>query len=320
MSSPAKSAVKAAASRGDLLSRFPNIARSAAEAEARLAARGEEAEGSQLFLPFWTEQFRALPSEIFRSALFNARNKTKVREYMKDREIVVIGPGAVVYTGEELRQDDETVWLQLIQLAKTQPLGGLIQFTANSFLKAIDWPVKSESYVRLRACLTRMQATSLRVSSKRLGEESGKALSMIPEFDWQDQETSRPLRRYAVRLAPSLVNLFGGKGHFTRVEWAQRLSLPDGLARWLHGYYASHSEPYPVKLETIRVAAGLTTERIAHLRTLVENALNELTRVQFLKAWEIKGPNGDLVIVERATAPEAGLSLLSKAGNDADGV
>jgi len=140
MSSHAKSAAKIATSRDDALSKFPNIVRSATEAEARLAARAEEAVGSQLSLPFWAEQFRALPSEIFRSALFNARNKTKAREHMKDREIVVIGPGTITYTGEELRQDDETVWLQLIQLAKTQPLGRPIQFTANSFLKAIDWP------------------------------------------------------------------------------------------------------------------------------------------------------------------------------------
>ena len=235
MSSPAKSADKIATSRDDVLSKFPGIVRSAAEAEARLAARAGAAVGGQLSLPFWAEQFRALPSEIFRSALFNARNKTKAREHMKDREIVVIGPGTITYTGEELRQDDETVWLQLIQLAKTQPLGSPIQFTANSFLKAIDWPVKSESYVRLRACFTRMQATSLKVFAKRLGEESGKALSMIPEFDWQDGETKRPLRRYVVRLAPALVNLFGGQGHFTRVEWTQRLRLPDGVARWLHG-------------------------------------------------------------------------------------
>jgi len=85
--------------------------------------------------------------------------------------------------------------------------------------------------------------------------------------------------------------------------------LPDGLARWLHGYFASHSEPYPVKLETIREAAGLTTERIAHMRTLVENALNELTRVQFLKAWRIQGPNSDLVIVERVNAPRQELEF-----------
>lgn len=289
-----------------LLAKFPNLMQTAAAAEARLAEKAHEAAATQLSLPFWPEQFRALPNEIFRSALFNARNRKLAREYMKDREIFVIGTGRVTYTGEELRQDDETVWLQLIQLAKTQPVGSTVHFKARAFVKAIGWPIKSDSYKRLRSCLTRMQATSLKVIAKRLGDENGKAISMIPGFEWQDKETQQTLTEYEVMLAPALVALFGGKGYFTRVEWTQRLSLPDGLATWLHGYLASHSEPLPIKLETIRAGAGIATEQLYHLRELVIKALDELKRVKFLKSWKIEGPNKDLVIVERAkmAAPE----------------
>ena len=284
----------------EALVKFPGVLERAAEAKAKSVAKVEEVD-AQRVLPFWPEQFRALPSEIFRSPLFNARNKRSKREYMKEREIVVIGPGRVTYTGEDLRQDDETVWLQLIQLAKSQPLGSLIQFTAGSFLKAIGWPRTKESYQRLRTCMIRMQATSLQIVATRLGKESGKAFSMIPEFEWQDAETKKPLRRYTARLAPALVKLFDGKGYFTRVEWAQRLDLPVGIATWLHGYFASHKPPYPIKLETIRDGAGLTTVRLAHLRELVEDALDELKRVKFLASWQIDGPSKDLVIVERVT-------------------
>ncbi|WP_143312157.1 plasmid replication initiator TrfA [Burkholderia pseudomallei] len=292
------------------LAKFPNLVRSAAEAEARLAAKGADVTvdpmASQLTLPFWPEQFRALPNEIFRSALFNARNKRQARSRMKNHEIYVIGSARITYTGEELRQDDETVWLQLIQLAKSQPAGEPIHFTALSFLKAIAWPTNTPSYVRLRDCLTRMQATSLQVVTERLGEDSGKGISMIPEFEWKNPTSNKPMRKYTVRIAPPLVRLFGGKGHFTRVEWAQRLDLPAGLATWLHGYLASHRIPHPIKLETIREGAGLTSARLAHLRELVENALEELKRVKFLKSWTIAGPDRDLVIVERANsaAPE----------------
>lgn len=292
-----------------VLAKFPNLMQAASDAGARLAVKAEEEAGTQLSFPFWPEQFRALPNEIFRSALFNARNKKQAREYMKEREIIVIGPGRVTYTGEELRQDDETVWLQLIQLAKSQPSGSLIQFTAGSFVKAIGWPHKKDSYTRLRACLSRMQATSLQVVAKRLGEESGKAISMIPEFDWQDKETKKPLRYYSVKIAPTLVKLFGGKGHFTRVEWAQRLDLPAGLATWLHGYFASHSDPHPIKLDTIREGAGLATARIAHVRELVEGALGELVRVKFLTGWRIDGPDKDLVSVERTNLAARELEL-----------
>jgi hypothetical protein len=267
------------------------------------AAIAESAAKQQLSLPFWPANFRALPNEIFRSALFNARNKSRTREHLKEREIYVIGDGRITYTGEELRQDDETVWLQLIQLAKSQPLGEIVRFTARSFLLAIRWPVKSKSYIRLRDCLTRMQATSLQVVVKRLdgdnekSEENGKAMSMIPAFEWRDPRTGAPLRQYRVQLAPQLVGLYGGKGYFTRVEWARRLDLPSGLATWLHGYFASHEQPFPIKLGTIKAGAGLTTTTQKHLRELVKTALDELKRVRFLKDWSF-GPD-DLVKVER---------------------
>jgi hypothetical protein len=294
-----------------ILAHSPEIVRRSAAQQAKQAAQeanldaaiAESAAIQQLSLPFWPPHFRALPNEIFRSALFNARNKSRTREHMKEREIYVIGDGRITYTGEELRQDDETVWLQLIQLAKSQPLGETVRFTARSFLLAIGWAVKSESYGRLRDCLTRMQATSLQVVVKRLdgdnkkGEENGKAISMIPSFEWRDPHTRAPLRQYTVQLAPQLVDLYGGKGYFTRVEWTRRLDLPSGLATWLHGYFASHEQPFPIKLATIKAGAGLTTSTPKHLRELVKTALDELKRVRFLEDWSLG--LDDLVKVER---------------------
>lgn len=141
-----------------------------------------------------------------------------------------------------------------------------------------------------------MQATALAVYSKRLKE--GVSLSMIPVFAWQD-EHKQTLKKYRVQVAPQLVELFG-TDHFTRVEWEQRLALPVGIATWLHGYYASHREPFPVKLDTIKRGAGITTERAAKVRELIEKALAELVNVGFLKSWEIVG---ELVHVKRAPNP-----------------
>jgi hypothetical protein len=89
---------------------------------------------------------------------------------------------------------------------------------------------------------------------------------------------------YQVRIAPELIELFSGV-RYTLVGWQQRLALPDGLATWLHGYYASHKEPYPIKLETIHEGAGLTIKRKDHLREQTEIALEALKRVGFLKSW-----------------------------------
>lgn len=255
----------------------------------------EPKEGSRAVvvqLPLWPDVLRCLPNEIIRSALFNARNRKQPRASLKEAEIAVIGDGRITYTGEELRQDDETVWLQLIHMAKEQPLDAFVEFTPYSLCKSIGWPICKGSYERLRSCLIRMQATALAVYSKRL--KDGVSLSMIPIFAWRD-ENKQTLKKYRVQIAPQLVVLFGVV-HYTQLEWAQRLALPDGIATWLHGYYASHKQPYPVKLDTIKAGAGITTERPAKVRELIEKALAELVKVGFLKSWEIVG---ELVHVKR---------------------
>jgi TrfA protein len=245
-------------------------------------------------LPTWGVGSRGAPNEILRSALFNARNKKRQREYLEKATIAVIGEGEITYTGRELRQDDETVWLQLIHLARELPLGELVEFTAYSFIKSLRWNNSAKSYKRLRDSLERMQATALTVYSKRIGE--GVSLSMIPFFAWRQGRNGPPLPMYQVRIAPELIELFSGV-RYTLIEWQQRLALPNGLATWLHGYYASHKEPYPIKLETIRKGAGLTINRKDHLKEQTEIALEALKRVGFLKSWKIEG---DLVYVERA--------------------
>jgi TrfA protein len=247
-----------------------------------------------LQLPLWADALRGLPNEIVRSALFNARNRNLPRSYFEEAEIAVIGGGRITYTGKELRQDDETVWLQLIHLARNKPLGQAIEFTPYSFCKSIGWTIEGRSYLRLRACLIRMKATSLSVYSGRIS--AGVALSLIREFSWKDVETGRASRLYKVEVHPSLVQLFQGD-HFTRFEWSQRLSLPDGIATWLHCYLASHRDPYPIKFETIKSGAGITTRRMTRVRELIEKALRELVKVGFLIDWKIAG---ELVHVRRS--------------------
>jgi plasmid replication initiation protein len=283
---------------GNFLEQFPTLRQKAAEAEQRRHARDKaQAECKAVLLqiaqlPLWDDELRCLPNEIARSALFNARNRKQARAYLKQAEIIVIGEGRITYTGEELRQDDQTVWLQLIHMAKEQPLGQTIEFTAYSFCKAIGWPIDGRSYTRLRGCLVRMQATSLAAHVQRRETRVSQrvclsvSLSMIPLFRWRDDETRLALRLYQVQIAPQLVELFGNN-YYTRIEWAQRLALPDGIATWLHGYFASHKNNYAIFLDTIKQGAGITIKRTDHLKKHIEQALNALIRVGFLKSWEI---------------------------------
>ena len=247
-----------------------------------------------LQLPSWGKDVRCMPNEILRSALFNARNRNQPRRYFKNEDIALIDQSTRIrFSGEELRQNDESVWLQLIHLAKEVPLGNVTEFTAGSMLRALHLKKTRSSIDRLCESLRRMQATSLSIHSKRLA--SGASFSMIPKFEWQDETTGSQLDKWRVFIAPEMAALFGDV-HFTRLLWEQRLALPSGLATWLHGYLATHSKPFPIKLATLQRGCGCATDNSHKFRQLTSTALAELMRVGFLKQGTIRG---ELIYTER---------------------
>lgn len=262
-------------------------------------------------LTLWVDAVRGAPNEIVRSALFNAKNRKTPRTNLKRALVAVIGDGELTYTGEELRQDDETVWLQLIHLARENGLATPFEFTPYSFCKALGWPLTGQSYSRLEACMTRLQATSLKITSARLGNEV--SLSMLPGFQAKRRKDGDG-GLWTVRMHDELVFLFS-EFQYTRLEWQRRLMLPEGLATWLHAYYASHREPFSVKVETLAVGAGLMNEvpdaqlndemhtakfkeRLRDVKKLILKALEALKESGFLSDFEVTRKG--IVIVRRS--------------------
>lgn len=244
-----------------------------------------------LYLPMWADLHRGSPNEIVRSALFNVRNRNIKRRYLEDEPIVVFGDGEITYRGQELRQDDEDVWLQLLHLVKLKPLGEWAEFTPYAMLKALSWPTNGGGYQRLRSCLSRLQATAVRIYSKRLGK--GISLSLVKEFTWEDDEGGR-LERWRVQISRDISQLFG-EPYYSLLEWEQRKKLGP-LAKWLHGFYASHQEPYPLKIETLQEVCGSEMAAATDFKKKLRRALNELKEVGFLKFWRIEK---SLVYVKR---------------------
>lgn len=244
-------------------------------------------------LPDWPEGVRGAPNEILRSALFTVRNRNQARQYLKDVNVVVVGEGQIRYRGEELRQDDELVWLHLLHLAKGTALGSGVTFTPYAFLKGVGWPIKGQSYERLKTCIIRMVATAIQVSSKRLGIQV--TVSMIHRFECEDSVTRIPLKRWQIWVAPEMRLLFA-EDNVTRVHWEQRKALPSGIASKLHGYWSTHQKPYPVKVETLQRLCGSEMPPKNFKQQTVE-ALEALVEVGFLHGWEIVN---DLVTIRRA--------------------
>ncbi|MEJ1390448.1 MAG: plasmid replication initiator TrfA [Candidatus Sedimenticola sp. (ex Thyasira tokunagai)] len=239
-------------------------------------------------LPIWPEPFRSTPNEILRSNLFTSRTRGE-RENLKGRVLAIIGEGVLAYTGEELRTDDEDVWLQILHLAKEQPLSTTVEFTPYAMVKALGWVKPSKKtgkltrpgkahYERLKASLTRMQATALVATLPRL--DKGVSISLIDGFQWEG------VTPWRVVISPEVKKLFGCK-HYTSLQWTQRLKLTP-TAKRIHGYFSSHTKPYPIKIEKLYALCS-SGSPLKIFKNRIGSWMDELVAVGFLKSWEQKG-------------------------------
>lgn len=250
--------------------------------------------GTIVQLPIWPDPHRAIPNPFARSALFTVGNPRRKRVHYEQKDIETFGEIRITYTGEELRQDDEDVFLQLLHISRSSPLGNDIEFTAHQMLKALAWPTNKPAYERLRRTINRLSATGVTISdpSGRYGYNG----SLIRAFAWQ-QEKGRSSRSWRVWLERRIIVLFGPT-LYTRVIWEHRKELNSAIAKWLISLYSSHASPYPMKVATIHRYCGSTSSQMSGFRRELKRALAELVKVGFLTEFQID--SADLVHVCRA--------------------
>lgn len=247
----------------------------------------------KLHLPEWADSLRVLPNEVVRSALFNVGNRNQPRRNIENEEIATLGDGCITYTGKELRQDDELVWLNILNLIRKHHLGECVEFLPYSFLREINWPTNGGGAERLRNCLLRMSVTGLTVSSKRLGMAIN--VSLIRKFLWRDEYTGEPYKQWKVWLEPEILLLFE-PNYLTYLDWQVRKKLPTGIATRLYGYWSSHRKPFPEGISRLMGVCG-TKMPVKHFKEQLKEALAVMEAVGFLSSWDISA--NDIVKVMR---------------------
>ena len=240
----------------------------------------------------WPDNMRALPNDYARSALFTTRNKRVAREALQSKEIFHINKDvAITYTGVELRaEDDELVWQQILEYAKRSPLGDPVSFTFYELCQDLDWSINSRYYTKAEECLSRLQASAMQFSSKRIGRLE--SVSLIRRFRVLNRGTRNS--RCQVEIDEEMVVLFAGD-HYSKFIWEKYRKLTP-TARRMFDYFASHQEPYPMKLETFRLMCGSQSARPKKWREQVGEACEELQKSGLVEsAWV----NSDLVHCKR---------------------
>jgi hypothetical protein len=275
----------------ELLARISELqAKAKARERAAEAAVVKASAAQAVQLPLWPEAVRAVPNGFLRSALFGAIAKGR-RRYIEGEQIAAVDGITIRYTGQRLDQGDLDVWESVLHVARLQALGTKCRFTAYSLLKLMAKKDTGSNRETLHKRLMRLKATAVEVQHGRYSYTG----SLIDEV-YRDTET----QQYVLILNPKLSALFATDG-FTQIEWSIRRAL-DGkpLAQWLHGFFSSHAQPHPIKIETLHRLCGSEADEVWKFGQTLRHALHAVAEASAAHGqvfrYEIQG---DVVYVER---------------------
>jgi TrfA protein len=245
----------------------------------------ERLENGVIYLPTWRKDRCGSPNSFLRSALF-AAIQSKDRADFKKAELFSQQGITITYTGQQLNQEDMTVWLALVDLMNKDPLGTKCQFTGNGILKHMGLGIGGSAHERLNDAILRMTACAVVIKT---GTHTYGG-SLIHDFVI-DERT----KHYKLTLNRHLIKLFGDCD-WTAIDWEQRKQLRNKpLCLKLHEYYSSHDKPFPVSLEFLSDLTGCRNSQKASFKRQIKTALEELVKIGFLKSYSIEG---DIVKIE----------------------
>ena len=174
---------------------------------------------------------------------------------------------------------------------RAQELGSQCRVTSYALLKLIGLTDTGKNRVTLHTRITRLVANALEVKHGRYSY-----MGSLIAGAAKDEET----QEWVIELNPKLRPLFAAD-QFTQVEWGVRHALSGKpMAQWLHGFYASHAKPFPIKVETLHQLCGSEAKRMSDYKIDLRKNLDAVAEACTAHgegfSYEIRG---DLVHVEK---------------------
>ena len=273
-------------------------------AAAQAEQKYQNAPAERVQLPLWPEPVRAVPNGFLRSALFGAIAKGK-RRYIDGEQLAALDGIEIRYTGQRLDQGDLDAWESVLHAVRLQELGSQCRLTSYALLKLMGKTDTGKNRATLHKRITRLRAGTVELKQGRYVYIGG----LVGEA-FMDEDT----QEWVIELNPKLRSLYGAD-QFTQVDWAVRHAL-DGkpLAQWLHGFYATHAKPFPMKVETLlSLSGGENTDPYSGKQKL-RKALDAVTEASAAHGEGFSPEvRGDLVHVEKKGSGAQRLHLAKKA-------
>jgi hypothetical protein len=221
----------------------------------------EKNESKEILLPKWPDSKRGTPNSFLRSALFSA---VKSRDRADFKE------------GQQLNQEDLTLWEALVHLAKESPLGDECEFTAYEILNSLNLTTGAEGYKTLHSGITRLTACAVEINKDGAGR--GFMGSLI---EFSENHNIESTTRYKLKLGRMLIKLYNDNTCW--IDFGQRQLLKrKPLAQFLYGYYSSHQSSYPLKIETLHKLSGSNIKSMTKYKQNLDKAHHELKKIDFI--------------------------------------
>ncbi|WP_235837912.1 plasmid replication initiator TrfA [Chitinasiproducens palmae] len=259
-------------------------------AEERQAAMLEPARSvRRLQIPLWSDGHRPVLHDLVRSALFTCGQRD-AREDFKAKPIYALEHIKITYTGEELRQRDYDVYLQILHLSRGATVDDRqewVEFDARALVKLLGWTQNSRSLVELRETIRRLTACALEVTRARTKQSLAVVYGgpLLLKYAGAQEGSFDEVTFWKVQINTEVASQLR-PGDYTRIDWHTRAQLSP-LEKWLHAFYSTNQQPYPMKVETIHKLCGSRMAEIKFFRRALKAALSRLVDVGFLGNWEI---------------------------------
>ena len=227
-----------------------------------------------LFEIIGRDDLRHIPNDYARSSLFTARNKREPRKSLMHEKLFHYNECVTIqYSGQELRaEDDELVWLQILNYGKSVVLGEPFCFSIKDLVRDVGWSKNGRYYDKARECITRLKTNEVRaLNSKAYGVSGG--ISLIHNYVTINDGEGKPVD-YRVWIASNLIVMFAGNT-FTSHTWEVYRGLSP-VTRRLADYIESHKLPYPLDIERFRQMCGSNTTELSSWKQTVKKACIEL--------------------------------------------
>jgi hypothetical protein len=251
----------------------------------------------------WPDNLRQAPNPLIRCGLFTVGNNKIARAHWGAKSparIDAYGTMSVAFQGEEFRQDDLDVLLEILQVVRGQPIDARAKICPAHFIRDMGWTKNKTSYERLKACIVRLQMGVISIKiylNKEKTESFTYNGSLVKDSSFHEDSKAAGNNRWSVLLDSRLYKFFHLKD-YTRLNWDHRKQIHAPLGKFLHAFFSSHDGRFPIPVEKVMSLAGyrnLKPQAINKFRFDMKKYLDEMKGMGAIQDWRMV--DGDKVAV-----------------------